>query len=76
VALVHDQDAEVVLWQVALDELGGPVAALAEAELEVRQCSFHSRGLAVAEHELAVVVHQVQELVDCWRRLKFDPRME
>ena len=51
-------------WTVALDELGGLVATLPYAELKVGEAALHARGLPVTEHQLAVVVHQVDELID------------
>jgi hypothetical protein len=46
------------------DELGRLVAALAEAELHVGHRTFHARGLTVGKHQLAVAIHEVDELVD------------
>ncbi|KYO95242.1 hypothetical protein LT20_05078 [Pseudomonas aeruginosa] len=62
--LVGDQQVERALRQVPLDELGRLVAALAEAELHVGHRTFHARGLTVRKHQLAVAIHQVDELVD------------
>jgi hypothetical protein len=64
VRLVGDEQVERALRQVALDELGRLVAALAEAELHVGHRTFHARGLTVRKDQLAVAIHQVDELVD------------
>ena len=62
--LVGDEQVERALGKLPLDELGRLVAALAEAELHVGHRTFHARGLTVRKHQLAVAVHQVDELVD------------
>ena len=46
-ALIHHQQPKVVLGQIAFDEFGRLVAALANLELKRRQRSLHALGLAV-----------------------------
>ena len=62
--LVGHQKIECALRQVALDELGRLVAALAEAELHRGHGPFHPTGLPIGKHQLAVAVHEVDELMD------------
>ena len=64
VSLIGHQQAEIALREIALDELGGLVATLAERELHVGKRALHPLRLPVAEHQFAVLVHQVDELVD------------
>ncbi|GBC59009.1 hypothetical protein PSNTI_45090 [Stutzerimonas stutzeri] len=64
VCLVGDEQVERALGKLPLDELGRLVAALAEAELHVGHRTFHPMGLPVREDQLAVAIHQVDELVD------------
>jgi hypothetical protein len=42
---------------------GRLIAALAKAELHVGHRTFHARGLTVGKHQLAVAIHEVDELV-------------
>ena len=62
--LVGDEQVERALRQVALDELGRLIAALAKTELHVGHRTFHARGLTVGKHQLAVAIHEVDELMD------------
>ncbi|MNT53057.1 hypothetical protein D3C72_1901250 [compost metagenome] len=64
VRLVGDEQVERASRQVALHEFGRLIAALAEAELHAGHRAFHALGLAVGEDQFALVVHQVDELVD------------
>ena len=64
VSLVYNQQVEVALRQHPLDELGRLLAVLAEAECQVGHRPLHTLGLAVAEDEVALGVHQIDELVD------------
>ena len=61
---ISDEQIERALRQVALDELGRLIAALAKAELHVGHRTFHARGLTVGKHQLAVAIHEVDELVN------------
>ncbi|SSW73808.1 hypothetical protein AVE30378_06155 [Achromobacter veterisilvae] len=61
---VRDEQVERALRKIPLDELRRLVAALAEAELHVGHRTFHARGLTVGKHQLAVAIHEVDELVD------------
>ena len=63
VPFIHHQQPEIVPRQVAFDELGGLVSALPDAELKVGHAALHARGLPIREHQFAVLVHQVEELV-------------
>ena len=48
-----------MLGQIAFDELGRLVTALSQRELGFAQSTIQPRRLTVAEHKLAVLVHQV-----------------
>ena len=61
---IDHQQPKVVLGQIAFDEFGRLVAALANRELKRRQRSLHALGLAVTEHQIPVFIHEVDELVD------------
>ena len=63
VRFISDEQVERPLRQVAFDELGRLVAALAKPELHVRHRPFHAGGLTVGKHQLAVAVHEVDELM-------------
>ncbi|SST11926.1 Uncharacterised protein [Acinetobacter baumannii] len=62
--LIHHQQIEVAVGKLSFYELGRLVAAFAEAELDVRHRSLHAFGLPIAEDEVALGVHQVDELRD------------
>ena len=64
VRLVGDEQVERALEKLPLDELGRLVAAFAKAELHVGHRTFHPVGLPIREDQLAVAIHQVDELVD------------
>ena len=63
VRLVGDEQVERALRQVALDELGWLIATLAKTKLHRGHGALHALGLAVREHQLAVIVHQVDEFI-------------
>lgn len=64
VPLVDDEQPEIPARQIPLDELGRLVAAFSEAELEAGQGPLHACGLPVAEDQIPLLVHEVEELVD------------
>ena len=62
VGFVGNQQVEETLRQIPLDILRGLVAALPEGELRGCQTTLHALRLAVAEHQFAVFVHQIDEV--------------
>lgn len=61
-AFVHHQKVEEPLGKIALDEFRRLVSAFAETELHRGHRAFHAMGLPVGKHQLAFLVHQVDEL--------------
>ena len=60
---VHQEAAEELARQVALDELSRLVAALAKRDLIASQIAFHALCMPVAEQKFAFTVHQIDEVV-------------
>ena len=53
-----------VLGQIAFDELGRLIPTLAKRELHRGHGTLHAPGLSITEHQFALVVHQIDELMD------------
>ncbi|MDT4869165.1 hypothetical protein FQZ97_1041810 [compost metagenome] len=62
--LVGDEQVERALGKLPLDELRWLVAAFAEAKLHRRHRTLHALGLPIREDQVAVAIHQVDELMD------------
>ena len=59
VPFINHHQAEIVFWQIALDEFGRLIAALTKRELGFAQRPIQARCLAVAEDKITVIVHQI-----------------
>src|SRR5471032_2808955 len=64
VTFVSDYKPEIPLREISLDELGRLIATLSERNLRARESALHALRLPVREHQLAILVHQIDELMD------------
>ena len=63
-AFIDYQQPEVTVRQVALDEFRRLIIALAKRKFRIGHGTLHPECLTITEHQVAVLIHQVDELVD------------